>query len=121
MMKTNPAPPGASEKRNFNPAQPGKVGKMRAYILSEEHGTVQIGDTVFQPCTGARFRVNRKRLRGPRWVEVRKKSMEEAVEAMRIWELSGAFDGREDRERRERWEKEYVLLAMGATGLPLRY
>mgnify|MGYP003393198817 CR=1 FL=1 len=26
---------------------------MRAYILSEQHGTVQIGKTVFQPSTGA--------------------------------------------------------------------
>lgn len=29
--------------------------KIKCYVLSMEHGTCQIGHTVFQPCTGAIF------------------------------------------------------------------
>ena len=50
----------------------------RAYLLSLEFGTVQIGDTVFQPCTGTWFRCSRKGLKGRPWVLVPDKSMESA-------------------------------------------
>jgi hypothetical protein len=34
-----------------------KMKTYKAYILSRTNGTVQIGHTVYQPCTGAFFRV----------------------------------------------------------------
>jgi len=33
----------------------------RAYLFSQEFGTVQIGDTVFQLCTGAKFQAERRK------------------------------------------------------------
>jgi len=35
---------------------------MKAYILSREHGVVQIGDTIFAPISGVRFKTDRKSL-----------------------------------------------------------
>jgi len=50
----------------------------RAYLLSLWNGTVQIGDTVFQPCTGARFQVDRKGLKSRPWIILTDKSMRSA-------------------------------------------
>lgn len=56
---------------------------MKAYILNKVHGTVQIGHTIFQPCTGNKFISGKKGLGGKRAVEVKDCSMESAVEALR--------------------------------------
>lgn len=55
----------------------------KAYILSREHGTVQIGDTVFQPATGNSFKAGKPR-KGEYLaiVDVKNKSMESAREAL---------------------------------------
>jgi len=55
-----------------------KMKSKKAYLLSLEFGTVQIGDTVFQPCTGARFQADRKGLKGRPCVLVPDKSMRSA-------------------------------------------
>lgn len=52
--------------------------KMKAYVLSTEHGTVQIGSIVYQPCTGAMFVADRKGLKGKKIYTVEKASMEVA-------------------------------------------
>ncbi len=49
---------------------------MKAYILSEEHGTVQIGSIVYQPCTGTMFQADRKSLKNKNYIVVEKASME---------------------------------------------
>lgn len=56
---------------------------MKAYILSSEHGTVQIGSIVYQPCTGAMFQADKKGLKKGAGIEVEKASM---VIAKRILE-----------------------------------
>jgi len=56
---------------------------MKAYVLSRECGTVQIGNVVFQPCTGAKFHADRKGLRKAiAVIEVKEASMEEARRAL---------------------------------------
>lgn len=51
---------------------------MKAYILSYEYGTVQIGNTVFQPSTGAKFKVTNRPKNYVKIVEAKEKSMDEA-------------------------------------------
>lgn len=59
-----------------------RVRVWKAFILSWEHGTVQIGKIVFQPCTGARFEADLKGLRGLPWYWVSEQSMSAAREAL---------------------------------------
>ncbi|MDY6893869.1 MAG: hypothetical protein SVO01_00400 [Thermotogota bacterium] len=59
---------------------------MKAYILSQQHGTVQIGCTVYQPCTNSSFRADRKGLRGLPVVEVGTQSMSEAIKALQMFQ-----------------------------------
>lgn len=63
---------------------------MKAYILSVSRGAVQIGNTVFQPCTGSRFNVtpliNKKNYIS---VVVPDKSMSSALFALRSVDLQG--------------------------------
>jgi hypothetical protein len=54
----------------------------RAYILSTIHGTVQIGDTVFQLPTRERFKAHRRELRGRPWYWVKSKDFNGAYDAM---------------------------------------
>lgn len=54
----------------------------RAYILNIKDGTVQIGDTVFQPITGESFKVDMKGLRNKERVMVKDKSMASARQAL---------------------------------------
>jgi len=68
---------------------------MKAYILSRIHGTVQIGRTVFQPCSGAQFKASRRGLRSFETVDVKRASMEEARKALRN-EKKGVKYGRSD-------------------------
>ncbi len=56
---------------------------MKGYILSSENGVVQIGNTVFQPKTGAIFTAGRDGLSSKPWVDVPEKSMVAAREALR--------------------------------------
>lgn len=56
--------------------------KMKAYIVSRENGVVQIGNTVYQPCTGAIFSVGRGRPKGVSVIEVEKNDMENAKMAL---------------------------------------
>jgi len=59
------------------------MAKLRkAYILSRIHGTVQIGDTVFQPATGASFKATAKGLSKKKFVMVKSKSMNCAKKAL---------------------------------------
>jgi len=58
---------------------------MKAYLLSKEHGTIQIKDTVFQPCTGERFKVDRTGLNGKRSVDVHGCSMSNAKLAIDLF------------------------------------
>ena len=56
---------------------------MKAYVLSREWGTVQIGNVVFQPCTNTKFHADRKGLKKAiAVVEVKEASMEEARRAL---------------------------------------
>jgi len=57
----------------------------RAYLLSLEFGTVQIGDTIFQPWSWTKFSANRKGLKGRPWVLVPEKSMRSARLALEIF------------------------------------
>lgn len=62
----------------------------KAYILSRQNGVVQIGNTVYQPSTGAIFRAGRvKRKEVINTVEVSEKSMAGAIQAL-------AIDARQD-------------------------
>ena len=54
--------------------------KINAYILSREHGTIQIGDTVFQPCTGNRFVA--PVIRGKKSIGKYEKTMQGAIAAL---------------------------------------
>lgn len=54
----------------------------RAYILSEVYGTVQIGDTVFQPCTGTQYKVSSYPRKYKKVILVKDKSMESAKKAL---------------------------------------
>ena len=56
---------------------------MNAYILSTIHGTVQIGNIVFQPCTGTMFKVQGKPKKYIAKYQVRKASMKVAKEVLR--------------------------------------
>jgi len=56
---------------------------MKAYILSRHYGTVQIGNRVFQPSTGAIFEADRKGLRHLGSYDVPDASMESARMALR--------------------------------------
>jgi len=71
--------------------------KMKAYILSVIHGTVQIGDTVFQPCTGGRFKAPRKGLKKQAVyvAEVKNKGMASAIAALHM-PLAGRIPTFED-------------------------
>ncbi len=61
---------------------------MKAYILSSEFGTVQIGSIVFQPCNHARFKaMDRKNLKGCPVVNVPDKSMASARLALLFHKL----------------------------------
>jgi len=57
---------------------------MKAYILSRTNGTVQIGKTVFQPATGAQYKVDSIPRKGEYQaiVEVSEASMQGAREAI---------------------------------------
>lgn len=55
---------------------------MKAYILSTETGTVQIGDTIFQPSTHKKFKADRKGLAGKPVVDVERKTFESARYAL---------------------------------------
>jgi len=56
---------------------------VKAYVLSKRNGTVQIGNTVFQPCTGAIFKVGPIRKKDVLCVvDVPDKSMWSAREAL---------------------------------------
>jgi hypothetical protein len=59
-------------------------GKMKGYIMSEVNGTVVIGNTLFQPCTGKQYKVSREGLKKSaiRIVDVKRKDMEGALEAL---------------------------------------
>ena len=64
---------------------------MKAYILSSEFGTVQIGSIVFQPCNHARFKaMDRKNLKGCPVVNVPDKSMTSARLALLFYGLQKA-------------------------------
>lgn len=56
----------------------------KAYVLSKVNGTVQIGDTVFQPATGAEFKATVKGLRKKKVVMVKSKTMDSAKKALGI-------------------------------------
>jgi len=56
----------------------------KAYIVSTVNGTIQIGDTCFQPCTGQSFKASRKGLKGKPVYEVSEKSMEAAKQAIQL-------------------------------------
>jgi len=58
--------------------------KIKCYILSMEHGTCQIGHTVFQPCTGAVFHAgSMKNCTKRNMVEIKGgKNMETALRAL---------------------------------------
>lgn len=72
---------------------------MRAYILSRENGTVQIGDTVFQPYTHKKFKADRKGLSGKDFVIVDKKDFNSARQALRLMPDGGPT--KENFEKRE--------------------
>ena len=56
---------------------------MKAYVLSTRYGTVQIGDTIFQPATGARIRADKINLSDyEEIIEVNEASMETAEKAL---------------------------------------
>lgn len=59
--------------------------KIKAYILSQENGTIQIGDTTYQPATGAIFGVTAKGTKNLPFVLVSEKSMKGAEEAILKW------------------------------------
>lgn len=56
---------------------------MKAYILSSHFGTVQIGNTVFQPCTGNAFRVDSRP-----WQEKNAQPIDVPDKSMRSAELA---------------------------------
>jgi hypothetical protein len=62
---------------------------MKGYILSAINGTVQIGDTVFQPCTQISFKADRKGLKAQavKVIENVEKTMEGARKALRKMEV----------------------------------
>jgi hypothetical protein len=66
---------------------------MKAYILSTENGTVQIGDTVFQPITHKKFKADRKGLNKLDFVEVNDKSFKSARLALRLMNRGMLPDG----------------------------
>jgi hypothetical protein len=57
---------------------------MKAYILSRANGTVQIGKTLYQPCTGAQYKVSSIPRKGEyeAVIEVSENSMQGAREAL---------------------------------------
>lgn len=55
---------------------------IKAYILSQINGTVQIGNTVFQPPTEAEFKATSKGLSKKKFVMVKAKTMECAKKAL---------------------------------------
>jgi hypothetical protein len=59
---------------------------MKAYVLSTIDKVVQIGDTVFQPATGQRFKAPRKGLKKQAlyMAEVKDKSMASAIAALHM-------------------------------------
>jgi hypothetical protein len=83
---------------------------MKAYILSSENGTVQIGNTVFQPSTHKKFNADKKGLSKKDWVEVSEKSFQGARMALRALAV-GLPDGgpsKDEFEKREnKIRKEY--------------
>ena len=58
---------------------------MKAYIISADFEQVQIGGTIFQPCTGIKYGADRKGLEKYPSVEVKKASMREARKALLIY------------------------------------
>lgn len=64
---------------------------MKAYILSTEFGTVQIGSIVFQPCNNAKFKVDdRKSLKDCPVINVPDKSMSSARLALLFYKFQSA-------------------------------
>lgn len=55
--------------------------KMKAYVLSEENGTVQIGNTLFCLGSGKSFLTHRKGLKELPSIDVEEKSWKEAKKA----------------------------------------
>lgn len=67
--------------------------KMKAYIVSRKNGVVQIGNTVYQPCTGAIFSVGRGRPKGVSGVPVIEVEMNDMESAKMALEADARNEG----------------------------